>query len=77
VQNPSPKELGVMHHFALGVPSVRASDQIVVKRGFKHEKPQIGRDGKWQLNLYDPNYTRVELMEPEPVREPCCSPIVK
>jgi hypothetical protein len=29
------------------------------------------------LNLYDPNYTRVELMEPEPVREPCCSSFVK
>src|ERR1022692_1270007 len=21
------------------------------------EKPKIGRDGKWQLNLYDPNLT--------------------
>ncbi len=77
VQNPSPKELGVMHHFALGVPSVKAGYQAVLKRGMKPEKPQIGRDGKWQLNLYDPNFTRVELMEPEPVREPCCSPILK
>lgn len=32
--------------------------------------PKIGRDGKWQLNLYDPNLTRVELMEPKPVRTP-------
>ena len=77
VHNPSPKELGVMHHFALGTPSVKASYQTVVKRGLKPEKPQIGRDGKWQLNLYDPNYTRVELMEPTPVREPCCSPFIK
>ena len=37
----------------------------------------IGRDGKWQLNLYDPNSTRVELMEPKPVRTPCCSPILE
>jgi len=46
----------------------------VLKRGAKlDEKPQIGRDGKWQLNLYDPNFTRVELMEPKPVEKPCCS----
>ncbi len=77
VRNPSPKELGVMHHFALGVPSVKDAYQTVLKRGLKPEKPQIGRDGKWQLNLYDPNLTRVELMEPAPVRDPCCSPFVK
>ncbi len=43
VHNPSPKELGVMHHFALGVPSVKASYQTVLQRGMKPEKPQIGR----------------------------------
>ena len=26
-------------------------------------RPQIGRDGKWQFNFYDPDLTRVELME--------------
>jgi catechol 2,3-dioxygenase-like lactoylglutathione lyase family enzyme len=76
VHDPDPKELGVMHHLALGVPSVRAGYDAVIKRGLKpEEKPQIGRDGKWQLSLYDPNYTRVELMEPKPVRTPCCSPM--
>jgi len=75
VENPDPRELGVMHHFALGVPSVKQGYQMVLKRGYKPpEEPQIGRDGKWQLNLYDPNYTRVELMEPKPVEKPCCSP---
>jgi catechol 2,3-dioxygenase-like lactoylglutathione lyase family enzyme len=74
VENPDPKELGVMHHLALGVPSVKASYQQLLKKDFKSdEKPQIGRDGKWQLNLYDPNFTRVELMEPKPVQKPCCS----
>jgi len=78
VHDPSPRDLGVMHHFALGVPSVKTSYETVLKRGKKpSEKPQIGRDGKWQLNLYDPNFTRAELMEPTPVREPCCSPFVK
>ncbi|HEV2233825.1 MAG TPA: VOC family protein [Terriglobia bacterium] len=74
--NPTPRSLGVMHHLALGVPSVAAGYKTVVARGFKPEQPKIGRDGKWQLNLYDPNGTRVELMEPKPVEKPCCSPFV-
>ena len=77
VHNPSPHTLGVMHHLALGVPSVEAGYKTVVERGYKPpQPPQIGRDGKWQLNLYDPNATRVELMEPKPVRAPCCSPML-
>jgi len=76
VNNPDVRTLGVMHHMALGVPSVKAGHDIVLKRGFKGEPPKIGRDGKWQLNLYDPNLTRVELMEPKPVQTPCCSPIL-
>jgi len=75
VQNPSPRTLGVMHHLALGVPSVEAGYKTVTGRGYKDGKPSIGRDGKWQFNLYDPNGTRAELMEPKPVRKPCCSPI--
>ncbi len=75
VQNPTPERLGVMHHLALGVPSVEAGYRAVLERGLKPNPPKIGRDGKWQLNLYDPNHTRAELMEPKPVRTPCCSPI--
>lgn len=68
------KELGVMNHIALGVPDIPAAEQQLLKNGWKPgEKPQIGRDGKWQLNLYDPDDTRVELMEFEPVQKPCCS----
>jgi hypothetical protein len=66
-----------MHHLALGVPDVQKGYQTVTARGFKAEPPKIGRDGKWQLNLYDPNMTRAELMEPEPVQTPCCSPMIK
>ncbi|MGH9470808.1 MAG: VOC family protein [Terriglobia bacterium] len=76
VHNPSPRALGVMHHFALGVPSVSSADAAILKRGYQPRKPQIGRDGKWQLNLFDPDGTRIELMEPKPVRTPCCSPMV-
>jgi catechol 2,3-dioxygenase-like lactoylglutathione lyase family enzyme len=78
IHNPDPHELGVMHHFSLGVPSVQAGYELALQRGYKpSEKPQIGRDGKWQFNLYDPNFTRVELMEPKPVQKPCCSPILE
>ena len=76
VRDPSPRTLGVMHHFALGVPDIHAASKEVTSRGYNAEQPQIGRDGKWQLNLYDPDYTRAELMEPKPVRKPCCSPVL-
>lgn len=71
---------GVMDHMALGVANANSSYAELVKRGLlqynpKQEKPKIGRDGKWQLNLYDPDFTRVELMEPKPVEKPCCSPM--
>jgi catechol 2,3-dioxygenase-like lactoylglutathione lyase family enzyme len=75
VHNPSPRTLGVMHHLALGVPSVAAGYKTLTERGMQIEQPKIGRDGKWQLNLYDPNLTRSELMEPKPVETPCCSPM--
>ena len=35
--------------------------------------PKIGRDGKWQYNLFDPDGTRAETMEFQPVVKPCCS----
>jgi lactoylglutathione lyase len=78
VKNPNLRTLGVMNHWALGVPSVQEGYQTVMKRGLNPAQgPKIGRDGKWQLNLYDANLTRVELMEPAPVQKPCCSPILK
>lgn len=68
---------GIMNHLALGVPSIQEGYDTVVKRGLNPEKPKIGRDGKWQLNLYGPDLTRVELMEPKPVETPCCSPMIE
>jgi catechol 2,3-dioxygenase-like lactoylglutathione lyase family enzyme len=71
----SHKTLGVMNHIALGVPDIHAAQQQLIKNGWKGtEEPKIGRDGKWQLNLYDPDETRVELMEFKPTKDPCCSP---
>jgi catechol 2,3-dioxygenase-like lactoylglutathione lyase family enzyme len=77
VKDPSARTLGVMNHMALGVPSVQDGYKTVMGRGLHPEQgPKIGRDGKWQLNLYDPNLTRVELMEPKSVENPCCSPML-
>lgn len=66
--------LGVMNHIAIGVPDVRAAAKQLEANGVKlPEEPKVGRDGKWQLNLYDPDDTRVELMELTPVAKPCCA----
>jgi catechol 2,3-dioxygenase-like lactoylglutathione lyase family enzyme len=76
VRDPTPRTLGVMHHFALGVPDITVAYKAILDRGARpRDEPKIGRDGKWQLNLYDPDLTRAELMEPKPVNTPCCSPM--
>jgi hypothetical protein len=72
--NADKRTLGVMNHIALGVPDVRAAANQLEKAGVKlTEQPKIGRDGKWQLNLYDPDDTRVELMGFTPTEKPCCA----
>jgi catechol 2,3-dioxygenase-like lactoylglutathione lyase family enzyme len=72
--NPSPQEAGVMRHLALGVADIKAAVKLVQQRGWPMpEKAEVGRDGKWQLNLYDPDLTRVEVMEFRPVETPCCA----
>lgn len=73
----TPKTRGVMNHLALGVESIQAAYQQVLHQGGKPpEPPKIGRNGKWQLNLYDPYLTRVELMEFKSSRKACCSPML-
>jgi catechol 2,3-dioxygenase-like lactoylglutathione lyase family enzyme len=76
-EQPSPRTLGILNHIALGVPEMSEAARLLKTRGWKptdNEKQQIGKDGKWQLNLYDPDGTRVELMEFTPVQTPCCAP---
>jgi catechol 2,3-dioxygenase-like lactoylglutathione lyase family enzyme len=67
---------GVMNHVSLGVKDIKAAQAKLEARGWKandREHAQMGRDGKWQLNIYDPDQTRVELMEFTPAEKPCCS----
>jgi len=71
---PDHHTLGVMNHIALGVSDIQAAQKQLLKNGWKPgEEPKIGRDGKWQLNLYDPDDTRVEFMEFKPTEKACCS----
>jgi catechol 2,3-dioxygenase-like lactoylglutathione lyase family enzyme len=70
------RELGVLNHFSLGVRNMEASVTTLIagdRLSPRHDGPQMGLDGKWQANLYDPDGTRVELMEFQPVMKPCCS----
>ena len=75
-EHPDLRLTGVMNHISLGVADIKKAQAILESHGWKphgDEKAQLGRDGKWQLNLYDPDLTRVELMEFKPVQKPCCS----
>ncbi len=63
------RQLGVDHHICLLVPDIQAAWEAVRSRTAADkraalEPPRIGRNQRWQLNLYDPDGTRVELMEP-------------
>lgn len=69
-------QLGVLNHFSIGVPDMEAAvTTLWAADRFppRHDGPTMGKDGKWQANLYDPDGTRVELMEFAPVAKPCCS----
>ena len=72
----SADHLGVLNHFSLGVPNMEQAVTTLYQQDRlppRHDGPQMGKDGKWQANLYDPDGTRVELMEFQPVAKPCCS----
>src|ERR1700682_6017065 len=71
--NAAHKELGVQNHFSLGARDVHAAAEQLRQNGVKEiAGPGIGRDGKWGLNAYDPDGTRVEVMEFTPAKSPCC-----
>jgi catechol 2,3-dioxygenase-like lactoylglutathione lyase family enzyme len=65
---------GIMNHIAIGVTDIHETEKRLEAAGVTlTEQPKIGRDGKWQLNVYDPDLTRIEFMEFTPVQKPCCS----
>jgi catechol 2,3-dioxygenase-like lactoylglutathione lyase family enzyme len=73
--NADHKELGVQNHFSFGVKDVHTAAAELRSRGYKtFDGPEVGRDGKDSLDAYDPDGTRVEIMEFTPVQKPCCHP---
>lgn len=69
---PTRQQLGSMHHVALRVPDIQEALELVRARWQSSDgtlgSPRIGRNNRWQLNLFDPDGTRTELMEPFTVR---------
>lgn len=75
-EHPDLRLTGVMNHFSLGVVDMKKAQAVLESHGWTphdNEHSQMGRDGKWQLNVYDPDFTRIELMEFKPAEKPCCS----
>jgi catechol 2,3-dioxygenase-like lactoylglutathione lyase family enzyme len=73
---PDLREMGVLNHISLGVADMKKAQAILESHGWKPhdgEKAQMGKDGKWQLNVFDPDLSRIELMEFKPVEKPCCA----
>jgi catechol 2,3-dioxygenase-like lactoylglutathione lyase family enzyme len=74
----SQRQLGVLDHFSIGEISVDMAYKKLVdgnRLGGRHDaETKIGKDGKGQFNLYDPDGIRVELMNYHASEKPCCSP---
>ncbi|KAA6460246.1 glyoxalase [Acidobacteria bacterium AB60] len=75
----SQHQRGVMNHFSIGETSVDEAFATLQKggrlEGVQADKAtKIGKDGKGQFNMYDPDETRVELMNFHATEKPCCSP---
>jgi lactoylglutathione lyase len=71
-ETPAPDKRGKYHHLCLEVPDLDKAKAILEERapriGYTNALDiQTGVNRKRQLNLYDPDGTRVELMEPRTV----------
>jgi catechol 2,3-dioxygenase-like lactoylglutathione lyase family enzyme len=65
---PAPDKRGTAHHLALEVPDMTASVAAVEAKPYRKQytrpiEAKVGVNRKRQLNLYDPDGTRIELME--------------
>ena len=76
--NISQQSLGVLDHFAIGEKSVDDAYKVLQAghrlEGRHDQSPKIGKDGKGQFNMYDPDGIRAELMNLHATEKPCCSP---
>jgi lactoylglutathione lyase len=72
-EKPDRRRLGTLHHMALLVADMQAAWEEVARRTpeparTQMNSPSVGVNGRYQLNLFDPDGTRTELMEPFRVR---------
>ena len=76
--NMTQQTLGVLDHFAIGQKSVEDAFKVLQAgnrlEGRHDAAPKIGKDGKGQFNMYDPDGIRAELMNLHATEKPCCSP---
>jgi catechol 2,3-dioxygenase-like lactoylglutathione lyase family enzyme len=68
-ESPAPTARGSAHHQCLEVPDIQAALAAVEAKPYRKEytrplEVRTGRNRKRQLNLFDPDGTRTELMEP-------------
>ncbi|HKE03757.1 MAG TPA: VOC family protein [Blastocatellia bacterium] len=64
---PTRQQLGSLHHVALLTPDIQKALETARERSgdpASVRSPQVGRNRRWQLNLFDPDGSRAELMEP-------------
>jgi len=75
--NMTQQTLGVLDHFAVGEKSVEEAFKVLQAgnrlEGRHDAAPKIGKDGKGQFNMYDPDGIRAELMNFHATEKPCCS----
>jgi len=80
VGEPTQAAAGQLNHFSLGVQNMEQATNLLFNgnrfSGKNSAAPKIGRDAKWQLNMFDPDGTRAEVMEFQPMGKPCCSPFL-
>jgi catechol 2,3-dioxygenase-like lactoylglutathione lyase family enzyme len=74
----SQRSLGVLDHLSIGEVSVDTAYKTLKDagrlEGVRNDgHTQIGKDGKGQFNLYDPDGIRLELMNFHASEKPCCS----
>ena len=75
----SQHQLGVLDHLSIGEQSVDVAYKTLKDggrlEGVKNDgHTQMGKDGKGQFNMYDPDEIRLELMNFKATEKPCCSP---
>jgi catechol 2,3-dioxygenase-like lactoylglutathione lyase family enzyme len=71
-QPPDAEQVGVKNHICLFTPDVKKAVAILESRPARknYTRPievRVGKNGKRQANLFDPDGTRIELMEPNTV----------